>query len=793
MKKIKLLLFVFSILFSKEVLYAQGLCNVNTKTKVSRYIESNQSNRQFTSIVNQSIAPVKDGFWVTGLAKSVKSYQDELYIAKFNDTGKILFFKHYGNNGNESGYPIPSAPMSDGGVVVSARSDNDNVNASLANVSRFDALGNLKWSKSTPTFNNSGALDQFRDVYVDSATQEIYLTGTATQRLGTSSAEILLAKLDSGGNTKILKYITVTADGSFLGCHGLRILPTKYLAKKIADFVILFWGGSGSEMRSGVLFIKSDGTLVKSWVGEYTGGIVQVSDAIFKKNGELILMGYANNNGGGVDVLLMCLDPITAKLKWRYTYGTSASDYGGSIFFENNKLFVTSTSKGIAGGNNKRVLLEIDTLGNKKNEWSMVNPNNAGESYETLNASQDDVAVLSNKSTVYTGYANSFSPNITLIFASPCSGLDCFLKKSDFLKQKTFNYNDASASFNETIETKLIPLNNISVVELSFTQELVCKSFKCKAPIRVLKSLDSFCLGSSYQVNLQKDTAATFPISYLWNDGDTSTIKKFLNAGTYTVKIENSCGVVYDTISLNVINKPTPFIIRDTILCNRIFSYQINLTKQNVNIRWSDGDVNFIKTITNFGSYFVDVSNSCGGFSDSFSIRLDSVPSSRLPSFIEVCEGGYELVNLPINKNWNYKWIKGPNQVSNKFTVNSRDTLILEIISKCGITYDTVIGKEIFCKPCEIFMPNAFTPFNNDNLNLTIKPVSNCEILNGTWSVYNRWGQAIFERIPIDQAWDATYMGEPVIPGVYAFIVYVIYQRQGAGVFQISGNITVLE
>jgi gliding motility-associated-like protein len=90
-------------------------------------------------------------------------------------------------------------------------------------------------------------------------------------------------------------------------------------------------------------------------------------------------------------------------------------------------------------------------------------------------------------------------------------------------------------------------------------------------------------------------------------------------------------------------------------------------------------------------------------------------------------------------------------------------------------------------------MANAFTPFNKDQINKEIKPISNCRFKTGYWSVYNRWGQVILDRVPLTQAWDAMYMGEPVIPGVYIYMIYGIYDRSDAGVFQISGNIRVLE
>jgi len=67
-----------------------------------------------------------------------------------------------------------------------------------------------------------------------------------------------------------------------------------------------------------------------------------------------------------------------------------------------------------------------------------------------------------------------------------------------------------------------------------------------------------------------------------------------------------------------------------------------------------------------------------------------------------------------------------------------------------------------------IYMPNAFTP-NNDRYNNVFKIFSNNITLN-RFSIFNRWGQVVFETKDINKGWDGTYKGK-ILPGNYVYFV----------------------
>ena len=68
-------------------------------------------------------------------------------------------------------------------------------------------------------------------------------------------------------------------------------------------------------------------------------------------------------------------------------------------------------------------------------------------------------------------------------------------------------------------------------------------------------------------------------------------------------------------------------------------------------------------------------------------------------------------------------------------------------------------------------MPNAFTPNNDDN-NDVLKPiVADTEVAEYTYSVYNRWGQKVFETNDSTKGWNGTHNGTKAPQDVYIWIV----------------------
>jgi gliding motility-associated-like protein len=74
-----------------------------------------------------------------------------------------------------------------------------------------------------------------------------------------------------------------------------------------------------------------------------------------------------------------------------------------------------------------------------------------------------------------------------------------------------------------------------------------------------------------------------------------------------------------------------------------------------------------------------------------------------------------------------------------------------------------------YSRQSEIYLPTAFSP-NGDGLNDTYKPIYEGWLIN-KMSVFNRWGELIYESTDPNASWDGTYQGQPAPQGVYAILI----------------------
>jgi len=84
----------------------------------------------------------------------------------------------------------------------------------------------------------------------------------------------------------------------------------------------------------------------------------------------------------------------------------------------------------------------------------------------------------------------------------------------------------------------------------------------------------------------------------------------------------------------------------------------------------------------------------------------------------------------------------------------------------CGIVSDSVLVKVYK----DIFIPTAFTP-NNDGLNDTWNIAGLAALKSFRVTVYDRWGQIVFQTKDKPVSWNGMYKGGELPAGVYAYLV----------------------
>jgi gliding motility-associated-like protein len=101
-------------------------------------------------------------------------------------------------------------------------------------------------------------------------------------------------------------------------------------------------------------------------------------------------------------------------------------------------------------------------------------------------------------------------------------------------------------------------------------------------------------------------------------------------------------------------------------------------------------------------------------------------------------------------------------------TTTMQYTLTLTDYNGC-ISTDTIsVIVDVICR--DIFVANAFSP-NGDGLNDVLHVKSNCELVNMSFKIFDRWGEKVFESTDESVGWDGTYKNKPMSSDVYMYTV----------------------
>lgn len=89
------------------------------------------------------------------------------------------------------------------------------------------------------------------------------------------------------------------------------------------------------------------------------------------------------------------------------------------------------------------------------------------------------------------------------------------------------------------------------------------------------------------------------------------------------------------------------------------------------------------------------------------------------------------------------------------------------------------------------FVPNVFTP-NADGLNDTFRVVHAGVHDRYELSVFNRWGEHIFNTTDPERAWDGNYKDKPVPDGTYVYVLRYADRCRNSRMVDRPGHVTLL-
>ncbi|MCH2224672.1 MAG: PKD domain-containing protein [Crocinitomicaceae bacterium] len=279
---------------------------------------------------------------------------------------------------------------------------------------------------------------------------------------------------------------------------------------------------------------------------------------------------------------------------------------------------------------------------------------------------------------------------------------------------------------------------------------------------------------------------------YLWNDGSTDQTLTLTDDGDYWVVISDGICSASDTVSINTQELTAFFTGDNTEGCAVHTVNFMNESTVNVgtidSVFWAFGNSETSNLMNPSTTYL-----SSGNYDVSLTVttNLGCTETLSIPSYILVhppVEADFDILsgssntgeNLVITNNSinadNWYWDFGDNQTStlevplHEYQTVGAYTILLVASNNFGCSDSTSRTITISSEPI-LYVPNAFSP-DEDEFNNTWKIfISNIDIYDFTLNVYNRWGETIWSNHNPSVFWDGTYSGKKVPTGTYTWTI----------------------
>jgi len=167
--------------------------------------------------------------------------------------------------------------------------------------------------------------------------------------------------------------------------------------------------------------------------------------------------------------------------------------------------------------------------------------------------------------------------------------------------------------------------------------------------------------------------------------------------------------------------------------------------------------------------------------------RLLSSPD--LGNDTTICQGrSVELDAGPANGT--YLW--PDNSDSQQFNINSEGIYWVQVSNSCGNERDTIIITTETCT-CDLFIPNVFTP-NNDDINEDFIIRTDCNFSMFDLKIYARWGKLMFHSTNPNNTWNGNVKSGIASSAVYIWMVeYLVSENVEGAVISEYGNVTLIK
>jgi hypothetical protein len=302
------------------------------------------------------VAASDGGFALTGYAYPSGKGAPDVFLAKVDSGGNLLWVKTYGGPGWECAYSLAETP--DSGFIIAGYTTSSGAGARDVWLARTDRHGDSLWVR---TIGDS-LVEVGRSVGL--SPERGFVIGGYTDSRGAGEDDFYLVKVDSLGDTLWTKTF-----GGSRSDMGRSILPLN------GGYVLAGATGSPELTTNNQDFylLKTDSEGQQIWAQGYGTSAALPFDwanhVIPTGNGGYLLVGESSYNAP-LNICAARTDSL-GTMTWRNFYGYSSYDYANSACpGDSGSFLICGVSKGGTPLQNDMFVVMIDSLGVQK--WSQT-------------------------------------------------------------------------------------------------------------------------------------------------------------------------------------------------------------------------------------------------------------------------------------------------------------------------------------------------------------------------------------------------------------------------------------
>ncbi|HEY3386607.1 MAG TPA: gliding motility-associated C-terminal domain-containing protein, partial [Saprospiraceae bacterium] len=269
--------------------------------------------------------------------------------------------------------------------------------------------------------------------------------------------------------------------------------------------------------------------------------------------------------------------------------------------------------------------------------------------------------------------------------------------------------------------------------------------------------------------------------------------------GKYYITASNQCGEASDTVLVQFLDAPDPFILGpDTTICP---GETVLLSSPSVfyDVLWQDGSGMLHLVADHAGVYWLQLSNECGVQADTLEINVHAEnPILNLKPELLWCPGDQFVLDVTQSFNATYLWSTGAFTPS--ITVTEPGLYLVEVSSACKTVEDQ--SEVIPDEDCEeevdgspvFYIPNVFSP-NDDGINDLFQVATDLpeNMIAMEGRIFDRWGNLVFGSSGITFTWDGYFSGTLLNPAVFVYVITIRYSTDAGEREEVFyGDVTLL-